>query len=223
MNDVPQPSPDPQDPTVDELPQPQTGADELVAAPPENVEVGTETAAPADGREDDRTPVIDLDQRASEDPRSRTELYAAMLQCEAERDEYLDDLRRARAEFENYRRRVTREAAQQRQTGVAEAVTALLDVLDDLDRTLEAAATSSDERLAKGVQLVADKLMASLQGLGIERVDALDVDFDPTIHDAVQQLPSDEPVDTPTVAQVLRPGYRLHDRVLRAAMVVVQG
>ncbi len=182
-----------------------------------------ERADAADDAGADEAPGVDLESLAAADPRSKAELIGAVLDLEADRDEYLDDLRRARAEFENYRRRVTREAALQRKAGTAEAVESLLEVLDDLDRTLEAAEGSSDERLAKGVELVASKLTRALQSLGVERVDAEGVPFDPNLHEAVQQQPADEPTPQPIVAQVLRPGYRLEDRVLRAAMVVVEG
>lgn len=182
----------------------------------------------ADTTDDPGAETVDLEALAEADPRSKAELLGALLLVESDRDEYLDDLRRARAEFDNYRRRVTREAASQRRAGVAEAATAMLEVLDDLDRTLEAAAGSSDEQLAKGVELVASKLTGALRGLGVQRVDETGVPFDPNLHEAVQQVPREADPDAgadhePTVVQVFRPGYRLDDRVLRAAMVVVEG
>ena len=115
-----------------------------------------------------------------------------------------------------------RDGAAQREAGKAEVAGALLEVLDDLDRTLEAAATSSDQDLAKGIDLVASKLVGWLSGLGLARIDATEVAFDPNEHEAVQQRPADEPRDEATVVEVLRPGYRLGDKVLRAAMVVVE-
>lgn len=164
-----------------------------------------------------------LQAAAAADPRSRSELLGALLEAEARRDEYLDDLRRSHAELENYRKRVLRDAAAQRESGRNEVAEALLEVLDDLDRTRAASAGSPDPALAKGVELVATKLGQALASVGLERVDACEVAFDPTVHEAVQQLPADEPVDEPQVAQVLRPGYRLGERTLRAAMVVVRG
>jgi molecular chaperone GrpE len=158
-----------------------------------------------------------------EDPRTREELLAAVHEAERQRDEYLDDLRRARAEFENFRRRTTRESAAARDAGRGDVAGALLDVLDDLDRTLEAADGSPDQTLAKGVSLVADKLVGTLRGLGLARLEPTGETFDPALHEAVQQVPSDEPVDAPVVESTLRPGYRLGDRVLRPAMVVVRG
>jgi molecular chaperone GrpE len=155
------------------------------------------------------------------DPRSRAELFADLLAAEAKRDEYLDDLRRSHAELENYRKRVLRDAALQRDHGRVDVVAALLESLDDLDRTEQAGADSADEALAKGVALVAAKLRDALATIEVERIDAVGVPFDPTVHEAVQQVPADEPHDEPQVAQVLRAGYRLGERTLRAAMVVV--
>ncbi len=157
------------------------------------------------------------------DPRDRDELLEALHLAEQQRDEYLDDVRRARAEFENYRRRTTAEGAAQRIAGRADVAAGLLETLDDLQRTLDAAAASSDTTLAHGVELVASKLWTSLESLGMARIDATDVPFDPSVHEAVQHAPADESRDQPTVVEILRPGYRWEDRVLRAAMVVVEG
>jgi molecular chaperone GrpE len=162
------------------------------------------------------------DEVTEPDPRSQDELLAELFEAESRRDEYLDDLRRARAEFENFRKRTMREGGLQRDAGKAELATSLLEVLDDLDRTLEAADASADETLAKGVTLVADKLVRSLRAQGLEQVAETGVPFDPNVHEAVQQRSADEPRDEPVVAEVLRPGYRIGDRVLRAAMVVVE-
>ncbi len=170
---------------------------------------------------------IDLEARAEADPRSRVELIADIDAVEVQRDEYLDDLRRAHADFENYRKRVARDGAVQREQGRADVVAALLDVLDDLDRVvaagagLDADAVGADAAaVASGVRVVAEKAQQTLATFGVERVDAVGVPFDPTVHDAVQQVEV-EGVDEPTVHEVLRPGYRLADRVVRAAMVVV--
>jgi molecular chaperone GrpE len=170
----------------------------------------------------DDGPHAELYAAALADPRSRVELFADLLEAEVKRDEYLDDLRRSHAELENYRKRVLRDAALQRDHGRVDVVSALLESLDDLDRTEQAGAESADEALAKGVALVATKLRDALGSIGVKRIDAVDVPFDPTVHEAVQQVPADEHHDVPEVAQVLRAGYRLGDRTLRAAMVVVR-
>lgn len=171
----------------------------------------------------------DPEERAAADGRSPGQLLLALEaaqverdQVAVERDEYLDALQRSRAEFENYRRRATRETQAARGAGVGDLAAKLLDVLDDIDRTAAAAAESSDDALAGGIRAVQRKIADVLVGVGVERVDEPDVPFDATRHEAVQQVPADEPVDEPEVAQVLRPGYLLGDRVLRAAMVAVR-
>jgi molecular chaperone GrpE len=198
--------------------------EEFEGAPPAD----SNGAADPDGEVSiDAAPGLDLEARAEADPRTRAELIADLDGVEAQRDEYLDDLRRSHADFENYRKRVARDGALQREVGRSDVVSALLDVLDDLDRVVAAAealdATSlapDAAAVASGVQVAAEKAQRVLSGLGVERVDAPGVPFDPTVHDAVQQVVGDGESD-PIVHQVLRPGYRLPDRVLRPAMVVV--
>jgi molecular chaperone GrpE len=199
-----------------------------VTEPADPVEV-TEPIDPNDAG-DTPDPLLDLPQEgphtellaaAFADPRSRAELFADLLEAETKRDEYLDDLRRSHAELENYRKRVLRDSALQRDHGRIDVVTALLESLDDLDRTEAAGVDAADDTLAKGIGLVASKLRDALASVGVERIDTVGVPFDPTVHEAVQQVPADEPHEEPLVAEVLRPGYRLGDRTLRAAMVVV--
>lgn len=186
---------------------------------------GTEDSAGAEDTAVDASAA--LEERAESDPRSRTELLGELETVEAQRDEYLDDLRRALADFENYRKRVARDGALQREQGRADVVGALLDVLDDLDRIVTAADALDDTLLhadvgavASGVRVVAEKAQRVLAGLGVERVDTAGVPFDPSVHDAVHQV-TVEDATQPTVHEVLRAGYRQADRVLRPAMVVV--
>jgi molecular chaperone GrpE len=221
---------DDQRPTAAARPQGTDTHDAIGAWPGGDEEAGAMPAEQAPGdpgaTHDDPGATPDADagdaEQVAEDPRSREELLEALHATEAARDEYLDDVRRARAEFENFRRRTMREGASQREAGKAEVLEGMLEVLDDVDRTLEAAAASQDEHLAKGVGMVAEKLVRSLRAAGLERVDATGEPFDPNQHEAVQQVDGDGSHEEPVVAQVLRPGYRLGERVLRAAMVVVE-
>jgi molecular chaperone GrpE len=180
-------------------------------------------AADAAEAQQDGMSELDVEALAEADLRTKAELLSELWDAEAKRDEYLDDLRRSHADFENYRRRVMREGAAQRAAGKTEVVTALLEVLDDLDRTLAASQESEDQEVATGVRLVATKVTEALTGLGLVRIDETGVPFDPNVHEAVQQQPGDGDEEEPQVATVLRPGYRLDDRVLRPAMVAVQG
>lgn len=180
---------------------------------------------------DDGMPTgLDPEARAEADPRSRVELIVEIDAVEAQRDEYLDDLRRSHADLENYRKRVARDGASQRDHGRGDVISALLDVLDDLDRVVTAADAPPDgppadaTAVASGVRVVAEKAARALESFGVERLDTVGVPFDPTVHDAVQQVEAEQTADGasgPTVHTILRPGYRMADRVLRPAMVVV--
>lgn len=218
--------------------------DETTQVPDELLEAlagleGVEGPAAERATDDGMPTGMDLEARAEADPRSRIELIVAIDAVEAQRDEYLDDLRRSHADFENYRKRVARDGAIQREHGRSDVVTVLLDVLDDLDRVVAAADALTDTHaaevtaVASGVRVVAEKAQRVLERLGIERVDAAGVPFDPTVHDAVQQVDSeradgavegstDGGASGPMVHTVLRPGYRSAERVLRPAMVVVE-
>jgi len=154
---------------------------------------------------------------AGEEPVEEDPMTAALR----ERDEYLDALRRKQAEFENFRKRMMRDGASQRIAGHAEVAERMLDVLDDFDRTLDAAG-DVDPGFLKGVELVHDKLARVLADFGLTRIDEAGIAFDPTRHEAVQQVEATEERDEPVVTQVLRPGYELGGRTLRAAMVTVE-
>ncbi len=159
---------------------------------------------------------------AEEDTRSQEELIAALKAAEAARDEYLEDLRRTQAEFQNFRKRTMREGALQREQGMIDVLSRLIDVVDDFELAVLAAASASEvASLRKGVEMVYGKFVEVLQSFGLEKVGQEGVPFDPQRHDAVQQVEDGEEHGEPVVAEVLRPGYRVGGRVLRPAMVKV--
>ena len=142
----------------------------------------------------------------------------------AERDEYLDALRRLQAEFENYRKRVTKQQVEQVERAAVSLVDKLLPVLDVLDLAAEHLGDGdSDEgkALVQASALLTDVLAKE----GLERVDPVGDPFDPNAHEAVGKVPADEggsEDEGPTVAQVMRPGYRWRGTVVRPAMVLVR-
>ena len=138
---------------------------------------------------------------------------------ETERDEYLNDLQRVAAEFENYRKRAAREQADFATRATERLVKELLPVLDDLERALEAAAAHEEAKLEEGVQPVQRSLAGALKREGLVEI-AADGLFDPHVHEALLSQPA-EGVEPGTVLQVLQKGYRLGDRVLRPARVIV--
>lgn len=145
--------------------------------------------------------------------------------AEAERDEYLDLLRRERAEFENFRKRANKEQAEALDRGAEQVCSDLLLVLDNYGYTLQAAEASTDDQLAKGVEMVHRQLVETLERVGLEAVPGEGAVFDPTIHEAVAQVDAEtelgEAVDEPVVVEVMRPGYRFKERLLRPAAVKV--
>ncbi len=143
-----------------------------------------------------------------------------LVRTAAQRDEYLALAQRTQADFENYRKRVAREAAAAQERGCATLAKELLPALDNLDRALEAAA--ADDPLLEGVRLVRAELNAALARAGIESFSPLDEVFDPSLHEAMATLPQPpEGKPSGTVVEVYQPGYRLGKNIIRPARVVV--
>jgi molecular chaperone GrpE len=139
-------------------------------------------------------------------------------QATRERDEYLDALQRLKAEFENYRKRVARDQGDIVARASERLAKQLLPVLDDLERALEAAAGHEEAKLEEGVRLVHRSLADALAREGLVEVET-EGKFDPHTQEALLAQPSD--ADEGTVIQVLQKGYKLGERVLRPASVVV--
>ena len=180
---------------------------------------------------------------AAEAERVEQHIEQVVETARRERDEYLDMLRRVQADFENYKKRMLRQQTELLERAAEGLVVRLLPVLDafDLARAhLEAEGSPEGKALLQAAALLSDTLVKE----GLERVEADGAVFDPTVHEAVEHLPAAsagvgaapggangdaldgegagaDPV--PVVAEVLRPGYRYKGRVVRPAMVKVQG
>src|SRR5215471_7497615 len=127
---------------------------------------------------------------------------------------------RLAADFENYKKRIRQEQLDTMKYAAATVAERLLPVLDDADRAISHAPEGVDESWLKGVRLTFQKLEEVLGSVGVERIEALGAPFDPKLHEAVA---SEETAKHPedTVVAELRAGYRMHDRVLRPALVKV--
>jgi molecular chaperone GrpE len=162
---------------------------------------------------------------AGDEERSAAELQAALDAAERAAEEYLDHLRRERAEFENFRKRSTRERMEALDRGAENLIGNLLGVLDNFGYTLDAARQSPDDQLAKGVEMVHAELVKILTDAGLEEIPGVGQPFDPEVHEALMQVEAaeelGEEVDDPVAVEVLRPGYRFKGRVLRPAAVKV--
>jgi molecular chaperone GrpE len=152
---------------------------------------------------------------------TKAELEERLAEAERERDERTDDLKRVAAEFENYRKRVARDQQSLAARAHERLVKELLPVLDDLERALEAAANSRESergRVQEGVQLVHRELREALAKEGLSEIET-NGRFDPHVHEALLSQPSEQ--EEGAILDVLQKGYRLGDRVLRPARVVV--
>lgn len=176
-------------------------------------------AAPTDPLRDEE--IADDEATALAAEHGSKELAALLLAAQRERDTYLDHLRRERAEFENFRKRATRERMEALDRGAENLAARLLDVLDDFDRVLDAAKGSEDPQLLKGVEMVNGALHGALREAGLEEVPGDGAPFDPNHHEAMMQVEAEEGTEGPVVAQVLRRGYQFKGRVLRPASVSV--
>ena len=137
----------------------------------------------------------------------------------AERDEYLDLAQRVQADFENYRKRAAREQERLVAHAHERLVRELLPVLDDLERALEAAERHEEAKLVEGVKLVEQSLRRALAKEGLAEIEAEGA-FDPHVHEALLTKPGDG-IESGNVLEVVQRGYRVGDRVVRPAKVIV--
>ncbi len=159
--------------------------------------------------------VADLDTGSFEDVDSQ------LAQLEAELAAANDRAIRAHAELENFRKRVYREMEEERKYACLPLFRGLLPVMDNLQRAIESTQQRQNANgLLEGVQLVAQQLEAVLQQHHCTRIDAKGKLFDPHLHEAIAQLPSQD-FSAGIVIDVTLPGYVLHDRVVRASQVLV--
>jgi molecular chaperone GrpE len=144
-----------------------------------------------------------------------------LSEAKRERDEYLELARRTKADFENYRKRVSRETTEALARGKADLARQLLPALDNLERALAAGEDAAAHgALVEGVAMVRDELHSRLESAGVESFDPTGEKFDPQLHEALSTMPS-EGTESGVVLETVEKGYRLNGQVLRAAKVVV--
>ena len=132
-----------------------------------------------------------------------------------------NQLIRAQAEIENVRKRARRDMAEQSKYAALPFVNELVEVVDNLDRAIQSAEHSEGQGgLIEGVQMVASQLSQLLINKGCERIQTVGQEFDPNLHEAIQVQPSNE-YPAQVITFEARPGYKMHDRVIRAAQVII--
>ena len=142
-----------------------------------------------------------------------------LAEAEAQRDEYLADLQRLAADFDNYRKRALRDQQAFASRAAERLVAKLLPVLDDLERALDAGEHHEEAKVLEGVQMTKSALAAALASEGLQEIVAEGA-FDPHVHEALLAQPV-EGAEPGSIVQVVQRGYRLGDAVLRPARVIV--
>lgn len=177
-----------------------------------------EDSAEARFEGEEAAPEADADEPAKDE----SELDRALREAA----EFKDHLQRVQAEFENYRKRVSRERLEVGIVAVASLVEKLLEVLDEFELAVSAMSVIAEDHdsvapVLKGAEAVYAKLLDTLRKEGLERIDESNVAFDANIHQAVAHNDDGDSDADLIVSEVFRPGYRLGPRVIRAAMVKV--
>lgn len=148
-------------------------------------------------------------------------LQVELGDAKAKSAEYLDGWQRARAEFANYKKRQERDQSDQYHSLLARVLNRYLEISDDLERALKAKPAEGEGAVwAEGIAAIQRKLLGFLEAEGVSPVQAEGQPFDPNFHEAVVQEPHDT-IPSGHVIEVLRPGYKVKDRVLRTALVKV--
>ena len=151
-------------------------------------------------------------------PEEKDPLEQAQEEIEQLKDKYL----RSVAEFDNYRKRTLKERAELILNGGEKVISAILPVIDDMERAIENGAKTDDpEVLREGITLIHQKFVKILEGQGVSLIDTTDADFDTDIHEAVAMVPGMGDDKKGKVIDCLQKGYKLNDKVIRHAKVAV--
>ena len=178
----------------------------------------------------EETPVDETDKEAeepgtSEAPEESTEESEEqdpLEKAQQEAAELKDKWLRSVAEFENYRKRTLKERAELILNGGEKFITAILPVLDDMERAIANGEKTDDpEVLREGMTLIYQKFMKTLEGQGVKKIETEDADFDTDLHEAVAMVPGMGDDKKGKVIDCLQQGYKLNDKVIRHAKVAV--
>ncbi|MBQ8991445.1 MAG: nucleotide exchange factor GrpE [Prevotella sp.] len=179
----------------------------------------------------EETPVEETDKESAENATEGTaadtqeeevEEKDPLEKAQEEIDELKDKWLRSVAEFENYRKRTLKERAELILNGGEKVITAILPILDDMERAIENGAKTDDpEVLREGMTLIHQKFMKTLEAQGVSKIETKDADFDTDVHEAVAMVPGMGDDKKGKVIDCLQEGYKLNDKVIRHAKVAV--
>lgn len=162
--------------------------------------------------------VINGEEILVEDIKTPKELEASLNELKEENKKYYEHLQRTAAEFDNYKKRVSKEKERIYNLAVGDIVLKYIPVLDNIEKAINA--ETSDEKMKEGVQLIRKQILDIMAELKIEVIETVGKPFNPEIHDAVMHIESEEHGEKEVIEE-LRKGYKMGDRVIRHAMVKV--
>jgi len=168
--------------------------------------------------EDSESEETEAKEEADADAEATDEVVSLKSQVADLQDKYL----RSVAEFDNYRKRTLKERAELILNGGEKVLTAILPVVDDMERALENGEKTEDPQvLREGMELIYNKLMKVMEAQGVSRIETEDADFDTDVHEAVAMVPGMGDDKKGKVIDCLQKGYKLNDKVIRHAKVAV--
>ena len=161
---------------------------------------------------EDTNEEVDLSEMSKED------LEAEVERLKKENDKYYLHLQRTAAEFDNYKKRVSKERDNIYALAVGDVVAEYINVLDNIDRAI--AIETADEKMKQGIEMIHKQMIGIMNSLGVTEIPTVNETFNPEVHDAVMHIESEE-YGEQVVVEELRKGYRRGDRIIRHAMVKV--
>ena len=182
----------------------------------------------------DETPLEETDKESAEnaaeeaaadtqeEEKEEAEEKDPLVKAQEEIEELKDKWLRSVAEFENYRKRTLKERAELILNGGEKVITAILPILDDMERAIENGAKTDDpEVLREGMTLIHQKFLKILEAQGVSKIESKDADFDTDVHEAVAMVPGMGDDKKGKVIDCLQEGYKLNDKVIRHAKAAV--
>ena len=172
-----------------------------------------------DNKNEKKTEEVKDTKKKKKNENSDLETLKAQLKEEKEKsDEYYEHLKRNMAEFDNFKKRISKEKDMMYNTISADIISELLPILDNFDKALNA--ETADESYKNGMAMIYNQFNETLQKLGVEEIDALNKVFNPNFHEAVMHI-EDESFGEKEIVEVFRKGYKIGDKIIRHAMVKV--
>ena len=178
--------------------------------------------APVEDTEKETTEATETQEAAADEAAKEEEEVDPLTKAQQEIEELKTQLLYKAAEFENYRKRTLKERAELILNGGEKVISAILPVLDDMERAIANGAKTDDPQvLREGVELIYNKFVKTLEGQGVSKIETKDADFDTDLHEAVAMVPGMGDDKKGKVIDCLQEGYKLNDKVIRHAKVAV--